>query len=295
MKNSKGLHPRNRHKGEYDFEAMQEAYPPLARFVGPNKLGDISINFFDAEGVRALNYSLLALYYDIKGWDFSASSLTPPIPGRADYIHCLADIIGSQRDESVRCLDIGVGASSIYPIIGNCEYGWQMVGSDISADSVASSRAIVERNPRLKGHIEIRHQQNSDSIFEGVIAPDEHFTATLCNPPFHASAQEAARGSQRKLNNLRGRASKPKKSPTLNFAGDHNELWCEGGEKRFIERMIEQSADFRNCVDYFTTLVSSEDNLPYLYAALKRAKVTNYRTVEMSQGNKKSRILVWRF
>ncbi len=289
------LHPRNRHKGEYDFGAMQEAYPPLAKFVGPNKFGSASINFFDPNAVRALNHSLLALYYNIENWDFPTSALTPPLPGRADYIHSLADIIGSDFDPNVRCLDIGVGASCIYPIIGHCEYGWQMVGSDISEASVESSRSIVEHNPCLRGNIEIRHQQNIGSIFEGIIAPDEHFRATLCNPPFHASAQDAERGTRRKLSNLRGKGKTKERTPQLNFAGQENELWCEGGERGFIERMILESRDFCKNVDYFSTLVSAEDNLPHLYAALKRARVASYQTVDMAQGNKRSRILVWRY
>ncbi len=289
------LHPRNRHSGEYNLDAMMEAYPPLREYVAPNKFGNISINFFDAKAVRALNRALLALYYNIKEWDFPSSSLTPPIPGRADYIHHLADVIGAVRDEGVRCLDIGVGANCIYPIIGQCEYGWQMVGSDISAESVASSRAIVAKNPQLEGHIEIRHQQSSDSIFEGIIATGEHFRATLCNPPFHTSAESAAKGSLRKVRNLRGDKNKPKKQAELNFAGSANELWCPGGERGFITKMIHESHDFRHNVDYFSTLVSSEDNLPALYAALRNVGTRQSHTIDMAQGNKKSRILVWRY
>ncbi|MFW1637195.1 RlmF-related methyltransferase, partial [Acinetobacter oleivorans] len=48
-------------------------------------------------------------------------------------------------------------------------------------------------------------------------------------------------------------------------------------------------------VKWFTTLVSKKENVRILEGILKREKVRDYRIVNMQQGNKISRLLVWRF
>jgi len=53
------LHPRNKHQGLYDFDALQKAYPKLKPFVMLNKGGIESIDFSDAKAVKALNKALL--------------------------------------------------------------------------------------------------------------------------------------------------------------------------------------------------------------------------------------------
>ncbi len=286
------LHPRNPHKGRYDLDRLIEAYPALREFVAPNKYGDMSINFFDSAAVKALNRAILALYYKIEYWDIPPHALTPPIPSRADYIHYLADLIGNSNQGTTRCLDIGVGANMIYPIIGCSHYGWHFVGSDISQESLSNAQQIIDRNDSLKGCIELKHQPSLSSIFEGVIAPGDYFDATLCNPPFHDSPQSAAKGTMRKLRNLKGEKSR---KIDLNFGGQSNELWCNGGEKAFICRMIRESLKFKEQVGWFTTLVSKEDNLPTLRRELQEVSAKRVRVIDMSQGNKKSRVLAWSY
>lgn len=289
-KSEEALHPRNRHRGRYDLERLIEAHPDLERFVAENKFGDRSINFFDPKAVKSLNYALLRLYYGVQYWDIPPSALTPPIPGRADYIHYLADLIGVK--DGVRCLDIGVGANCIYPIIGSHEYGWSFVGSDIDPLSIENAREIVERNTTLRGRVELRLQMHKESIFEGVIEQGDYFDVTICNPPFHDSPESAQRGTLRKLRNLKG--GKNAKN-ILNFSGSANELWCDGGELRFITTMIRESANHKKSCGWFTTLVSNEDNLRPLRRELNRLCVREVRTIDMHQGNKRSRILAWRY
>lgn len=286
------LHPLNPHRGRYDFDLLIAASPSLRDFVAPNKFGDLSVDFFDPLAVKALNRALLAYHYGIEYWDIPSSALTPAIPGRADYIHYLSDLIGVSDSSRVRCLDIGVGANCIYPIIGCRSYGWDFVGSDIDLRSLENCQRIIDSNPLLRGHIELRHQPYQDSIFGGIIGEGDYFDATICNPPFHDSAQSARRGSLRKLRNLKGERTT---RATLNFGGRSNELWCSGGEGAFIGRMIEQSVEFRDRCGWFTTLVSSGDNIRSLCVALEGVGVRCTRVIEMSQGNKQSRILAWRF
>ncbi|MCV5737882.1 RlmF-related methyltransferase, partial [Escherichia coli] len=80
--------------------------------------------------------ALLTAYYDIDFWDIPEHYLCPPIPGRADYIHRVAELLdgevkGKYRHQNVRALDVGVGANCIYPIVGVTQYGWHYTGSDV--------------------------------------------------------------------------------------------------------------------------------------------------------------------
>lgn len=297
-KEKSGLHPRNRHRERYDFKALIKTCPALTPFVRINEYQDESIDFSNAEAVLMLNKALLKQYYGIEHWSIPPGYLCPPIPGRADYIHHLAELLGScnngtiPKGANIKCLDIGVGANCIYPIIGHQEYGWSFVGSDVEAVAIKSATRIVEANSILKGAIELRFQKNSKNVFRHIIRENDHFDLTLCNPPFHTSYAEAQAGTLRKLSNLN---RKKITKATLNFGGKNNELWCEGGEEKFVQIMIDESKEFSTSCFWFTTLVSKSAHLKRIYAALKFAKAVEVRTIPMSQGNKVSRFVAWTF
>ncbi|MCO4293902.1 23S rRNA (adenine(1618)-N(6))-methyltransferase RlmF [Solitalea sp. MAHUQ-68] len=292
------LHPRNKHRGRYNFRELINACPELSAFVSENQFGIESVDFANAGAVKMLNKALLKQFYKIDFWDIPAGYLCPPIPGRADYIHYLADLLAEANNgvvpqgETVKVLDIGTGANCIYPIIGTTEYRWNFVGSDIDLRSIQSAEKIIKANLYLQSKIELRLQKYSNQIFKGLIKSEDRFHLTLCNPPFHSSAAEATSGTNRKLSNL---GKKQSHKPALNFGGQHNELWCEGGEFEFIRRMIDESAQLTKQCLWFTTLVSKSANLNGIYVLLKRAQIQEFKTVEMSQGNKVSRFVAWTF
>lgn len=294
----KGLHPRNPHNKRYDFPKLIKSLPKLADYVFKNKYDELSIDFADAKAVMALNKALLAHFYNIKKWSIPDGYLCPPIPGRADYLHYMADILSEfhggkvPMGSNIKGLDIGIGANCIYPIVGNSVYGWSFVGSDIEKESIESSQKIIEDNDSLRGNIECRLQTNYDSIFTGIIKEDDRFDFTLCNPPFHKSQEEAQAGSKRKVQNL---TKQVVNKASLNFGGKSNELWCKGGEVAFVKAMIKQSKKYaKNCF-WFSTIVSKKDNLPFIYDAIDYVKPTEYDTIEMQHGQKISRIVIWTF
>jgi 23S rRNA (adenine1618-N6)-methyltransferase len=284
-----GLHPRNRFRTRYDFPQLIVGSPALAAFVKPNAHGDDSIDYADPRAVKALNQALLKHTYGLPHWDIPPGYLCPPIPGRSDYIHHLADLISQRRGPEVRVLDIGTGANCIYPLIGASEYGWRFAGAEMDAVALRWAKKLVAANPSVAGLIECRLQKSAKNCFQGIIQPEEHFDLTMCNPPFHASAAEAAAGTQRKLRNLGG------KKAVLNFGGKAGELWCEGGELAFIRRMIEESVGFAQRSGWFTTLVSKSEHLPRLEKILRQVKAAEMKIIDMAQGQKKSRILAWTF
>lgn len=293
-----GLHPRNKHKVPYDLKALTQKCPELAEFIYLNKYGNQSIDFANPAAVKALNRSLLYSFYHVTFWDIPDGYLCPPVPGRADYLHYAADLLASTNNgnipkgKRVKVLDVGIGANCIYPIIGISEYGWRFVGSEVDDLAIRSARNLIEINPPLKNNVEIRKQQGRNHIFKNIIHQNEHFDLTICNPPFHASAVEAFAGSQRKSQNL-SRSAVAK--PVLNFGGQASELWTNGGEAAFIDRMIEESKMFAQQCKWFTTLVSKSENLPGIYAKLKRVGAVDVRVSEMATGNKVSRIVGWTY
>jgi len=291
------LHPRNRHQGRYDFAQLVAASPELAAFVRSNEHQDQGIDFADPAAVKALNRALLKQYYGVGLWDIPAGYLCPPIPGRADYLHYLADLLADSnggevpRGKGVRVLDVGVGANCIYPIIGHREYGWRFVGSDIDPVAIRVAKQIVAANPGLTGAIDCRLQSNPADIFRGVLKPGELFDLTLCNPPFHASAAEAAGANTRKRQQL---GTDPTR-PALNFGGQAGELWCTGGEEGFVRRMVAESARIPGSCFWFTALLSKKDSLYGVEKELKKAGAYAVRVVPMAQGHKASRFVAWTF
>lgn len=292
------LHPRNQHLDRYDLDKLIESCPELANFIIENRHGDPTIDFFQPEAVKLLNKALLLEYYDLEYWDIPEGYLCPPIPGRADYIHHISDLIRTQnfgnilKGSKIKCLDIGTGANCVYPIIGSFEYGWSFVGTDIDEKAIDSANKIISSNPRLVDHVECRLQKNPKNTLTDIIQKDERFDIVICNPPFHASQEEAEAGTLRKLSNLKKEKVTKK---TLNFGGNANELWTEGGEKQFILDFIRESKKFQKSCYCFSTLVSKEANLKYFYELLDSLNVTMDDTIPMGQGNKTSRILTWTF
>jgi len=292
MKQASLLHPRNIHAGRYNLFKLSKAHKPLVGHIQRSPTGDKTINFGNPKAVLALNTALLKVYYGIDYYDIPEGFLCPPIPGRADYIHYLADLLATDGShEGARIIDIGTGANIIYPILGNHLYKWRFKASELNTTAFESANKIVERNKLVD--IEVVKQASSNAIFDGVINEGEMFDAVMCNPPFHTSAEEAAAGSNRKVRQL-GKHKKVKAVPKLNFSGQANELWCDGGEVGFIKRMIKESVRYKNQVRWFTSLVSKSDSLNPLKKSLKVIEAKEVRIIKMAQGSKESRFIAWR-
>ena len=296
------LHPRNLDRFGYNFEQLINDSPELQKFVAVNEHDIQTIDFSNPDAVKALNKALLIHHYDIQDWDIPANYLCPPIPGRADYIHYIADLLATTNNgvipegEMVQGLDIGVGANCIYPIIGNSAYGWSFVGTDIDENAIQNCKKIIASNPKLMDTISLQLQTESRFIFKNIITAEDKFAFTICNPPFHSSQDEATKSSLRKVNNLEAKDFTNKTTkPVLNFGGHNAELWCEGGELGFITQMAYESAKYPMQCLWFTTLVSKKDNLSSIYKTLNKVSASDIKTIDMAQGQKTSRIVAWTF
>ena len=259
--------------------------------IKKNPRGEDTIDFSDNEAVILLNKALLKTFYNIDNWDIPKSFLVPPIPGRADYIHYIAELL--EKKDNVKVLDIGTGANCIYPIIGSQSYGWNFLASDIDSKSIENAQKIIDANKNLKDKIILKLQKNRDNIFEGIIDKTDRFDLTMCNPPFHSSLEAAIKANERKVSNLNKGNKEIKKG--FNFGGQKAELWCNGGELLFLKKMAKESVKFSSQVNWFTSLVSDKDNIKPLGKLLEKLGAKEVKVLEMSQGQKISRVLAWKF
>ena len=328
------LHRKNKHHGRYDFDILIKGTPELDKYVVTNIYDDRTIDFFDPAAVKMLNKALLKHFYGIAFWDIPENYLCPPIPGRADYIHNIADLLEEDKHSGnqskgnfgfeererkdnlsrtdlvtknrITCLDIGVGANCIYPIIGCVEYGWNFIGSDVDPVAIESAKKIVQKNPQLKCKIELRLQKDSTHFFRGILGEDEQIDITICNPPFHSSPEEAREAAQKKLRNLMQNKAEqsqsiivtrglPNSGPLLNFGGQNSELWYPGGEEQFVREMAKESRSFAGQCRWFSSLVAKKESLKGINSMLKKVGAAEVKTIPMGQGNKISRIVAWRF
>jgi len=299
-KNTKSkLHPRNRNNKEYDLESLVSAHPPLQKFLLKTKHGKQSIIFSDPEAVKALNTAILTHQYSIKDWSIPLGYLCPPVPGRADYIHTIADIMASFNDahipkgNRIQVFDLGVGANCIYPLIGYTEYRWSFIGSDLDSKALKNAQKILDKNPDLKPYIQLIHQKNEEYFFKNIIKDNEYFDVMVCNPPFFKSIDEANAATTRKVTNL-NKVGK-QKDTSKNFGGLNHELCYEGGERAFISNMIKESKTYATQFFLFSTLVSRRDNLKSIEQELDKHNPSYKSITPMSQGNKVSRILSWSY
>ncbi len=283
------MHKRNLHKKQYNFNKLTKVNTELEHFVFTNELNNRqTIDFSNPDAVKALNSALLKAHYNIKHWEFPDENLCPPIPSRVDYLHYLSDLIGDTSNSKTTILDIGTGATCIYPLLGTQVYNWNFVGTEIDQSSIKIAQTILDKN-NLSDNIKLRFQEDKNNILNGIIKPNDKFTASICNPPFFKSLEEAQNANKRKQENL------GLESTQRNFSGNNNEIWYKGGEKAFLHNYLYQSSLFKDNCEWFTSLVSKKENVKSMSASLKKLNAKEIKTINMATGNKVTRIVCWRF
>jgi 23S rRNA (adenine1618-N6)-methyltransferase len=275
------MHPKNIFNEGYDFIALSEEATELKPLLIKNEYDRWTIDFSRKENVRLFNQVLIKKYMGIDYWEFPEANLCPTIPGRADYLYYLKDELGLGEK---RILDIGTGATLVYPLLGNALFNWKFVGSEISTKSIENVTKILSRNNIAKSDIEIRQQKVKRNFFKNIVHENEIFDACICNPPFFESERQAQSWNWKKWQN-----DKTKSVGTL------SELVVKGGEKQFITTMIKESMQFKDQIKLFTSLVSKQSSIPIIQKACAEHNIASLKFIEMKTGRKDSRIAVWKF
>ncbi len=285
------MHKNSIHNNKYDFDLLVQNYEALKPHVFVNDFQTQTIDFSNPEAVKALNTALLITHYNVKYWAFPDENLCPPIPSRADYMHHLSDLLRrSHLETDITILDVGVGASCIYPLLGNALFNWKFVGSDIDEKSLQIAKKIVDKN-FLANVIELRLQNDSQNILKGIIKPSDKFAASVCNPPFFKSQADALDATKTKLKGLGMQTDKV----VRNFSGTPKELCYTGGEKAFLHNYLYESSHYKQQCFWFTSLVSNVSLVRSMEASLKKLGATEFQVLDMIQGNKVSRVVAWSF
>ena len=282
------MHPDNPFNKNYNFNQLVHAYPKLESFIVPGKFARKSIDFSNPEAVEALNTALLAWQFEVN-WTLKPGHLCPAIPGRFDYLLYVHDLLQEPADRRVELLDVGCGATLIYPLLATAAFNWKATASDVDKEALSYAKGLVRMNKNMLG-TRLRRQPFKRHIFEHIIEKDDYFDAVVCNPPFYKTKSEAERSNARKNKNLHGESADHR-----NFGGSANELWYKGGEEAFLKTMALESATFKDQVGWFTTLVSKKEHVKVLKRFINKGAPSEIRVVEMDHGNKQTRFVAWTF
>lgn len=282
------MHPENPFSKNYNFNQLVRAYPALEDYIVPGKFGRKSINFAYPEAVESLNRALLKWHFDLN-WQLKEGNLCPAVPGRFDYLLQVRDLLPRIKDRRVQMLDIGTGASLIYPLLATAAFNWDCTATDVDKESLSFAKGLIRLNKSMRTTT-LRRQEFKSQVLKGVVGKGDYFDIVVCNPPFYKTKSDAIRQNIRKNKNLHDRERVDE-----NFGGFANELWYKGGEEAFIKTMITESALFSQQVLWFTSLVSNKEHIKVLKRYARKAGASEIKVLEMEHGNKQSRCIAWRF
>ncbi|KAG5884627.1 hypothetical protein JTB14_023821 [Gonioctena quinquepunctata] len=281
---NKYMHPRNIYKSPPDFKQLALDYPEFRGFVKQDISGKVSVDFKDLKSLRALSCTLLKKDFGLKV-SIPLNKLIPTIPLRLNYILWLEDLLSlTGKAENIIGIDIGTGASCIYPLLAAKKNKWSMVATEVDGDSISCARQNIEANA-LQNLIKIVKVEK-DTLLHGVES-DEQYDFCMCNPPFFASTQELHPG----FNSRSLCRPKPKNS----FCASVNEVVVKGGEMDFISKLINESKELGKRVQIYTTMMGHKRTLPQLKKLLREAQVTSFKDTEFCQGNTTRWGLAWTY
>lgn len=282
------MHSENPFDKNYNFNQLVHAHPKLEQYIVPGKFARKSIDFSNPAAVEALNTALIKWKFGLR-WTLKPGHLCPAVPGRFDYLLHARDLFKAPTDRRVEMLDIGTGATLIYPLLATAAFNWNCTASDVDKEALSYAKGLIRMNKSMQG-TRLRRQPFKSNILEHVIAEDDYFDVVVCNPPFYKTKAEAERSNARKNKNLHGSSSEHR-----NFGGSSNELWYKGGEEAFLKAMALESAKFKEQVHWFTSLVSKKEHIKTLKRFINKGEPKEVRVVEMDHGHKQTRFVAWTF
>ncbi|KAH6660961.1 hypothetical protein BKA67DRAFT_598940 [Truncatella angustata] len=282
-------HYRHLYTNEVDFVVLAENDEKFRACLKDGR----HLDFTDPLSVMQLTKSLLKVDFDLH-IELPQDRLCPPVQNRHNYLLWIKELLDSsastysdtyEPDRKVVGLDIGTGASSIYPLLGCAQRpAWSFIATDIDTKSLSYARNNVEVN-RLSSRIRIVQRSVDGSIVPLDDLEIESIDFTMTNPPFYASEAE--------LTQLAKLKSKP---PNSACTGAPNEMVCDGGEVGFFKRIFSESLILRKRVQWYTTMLGKQSSLQAVVQVFQEHEIENYAMTELIQGSKTRRWAVgWSF
>lgn len=274
------MHPRNIYKQPPDFKQLAIEYPEFRKHVIQDITGKVTIDFKNVEALKSLTCTLLKKDFDIN-LDIPSDKLIPTVPLRLNYILWIEDLLDLTGSNDIKGIDIGTGASCIYPLIAAKKNKWCMLATEIDIESIKYARKNVSNN-NLENLITII--EGDQETFLKQITGDYDFC--MCNPPFFASTQELHPF-------FKSRANRP--HPKNAFCASVPEVVSKGGEIEYITKLINESKELKNRIKIYTTMIGHKSSLPPLKKLLREIGVVSFKQTEFCQGHTTRWGLAWTF
>mmetsp|Transcript_2069 Transcript_2069/g.8157 ORF Transcript_2069/g.8157 Transcript_2069/m.8157 type:complete len:393 (-) Transcript_2069:1443-2621(-) len=229
-----GCHRRNPYYEKVpDFGELASRHPELRKHMQFSESGFAHLNLRSVDAQIQLAKTLLKEDFHLE-WDLPEGHLCPAIPSRIDYLLWAEDIYkASMPTEVSNCVvDVGTGASCIYPLLG-CrvlDQSYRFIAIDNDCQALTSASENVSRNS-LQARILVR-----EGSLLAPLGKEERVSFTVCNPPFYADPAD------------------PGMNPLRTSSGGLPQMVTSGGELEFLKSLAKESALFPN-VAWFTSLV----------------------------------------
>ncbi|MEQ2314052.1 Methyltransferase-like protein 16, partial [Ameca splendens] len=147
------------------------------------------VNFKEPEAVRALTCTLLKEDFGLT-IEIPLERLIPTVPLRLNYIHWVEDLIDGQKQPR-RGIDIGTGASCIYPLLGATMNGWYFLATEVDDICFDYAKKNVEQN-HLSDLVKVVKVPQKTLLMDALKEETEIiYDFCMCNPPFFANQLEA--------------------------------------------------------------------------------------------------------
>lgn len=211
------------------------------------------------------------------------------VPNRHNYILWLKSLLDSssysEPGGKLIGLDIGTGASCIYPLLGCAQRPWSFIATDVDPENLKYATQNVALN-HFQDRIKV-HPRSSST--DPMIPLDElelkRIDFTMTNPPFYESEAGMLKS-----------ASKKDRPPHSACTGASVEMVCEGGEVAFVSRILEESLSLKDRVQWYSAMFGLVTSLEIMVDKLRELAIDNYAVTEFIQGNKTRRwALAWSF
>ena len=302
------MHPRNPYRVPPDFVALSNACPALAPYLRHNQQNQqIQLDWSDTKALIELCRALLFCDFGVR-WTLPEQNLCPTVPSRLNYLLWIEDLLAlsaMSTSGQVTGVDIGTGASCIYPLLGVAHFGWKFIATELDPDSVVAARHNVSLN-RWQDKIEVRQvttsverrsaesclpsrlptsqttqDKHASPILCGVLQCGDDIQFCMCNPPFFDF-------DEMPLPNAATR-------PHARCAATQAEQFTPGGEVGFISQLVAESTQLREKVLWYTSLVGRKASLRPILRSLRAASVAHIRTTEIAQGQTWRWAIAWSF
>ncbi|KAL2133525.1 hypothetical protein VTI74DRAFT_2211 [Chaetomium olivicolor] len=270
-------------KSGLDFRQLAKKDAQFAAVLRDNG----QLDFSDPAATMQLTKTLLDVHFGLK-LELPDDRLCPPVPNRHNYVLWLKDLMDTtsyeQPGRKLCGLDVGTGASCIYPLLGTAQRPWCFVATDIDPKNLRYAKLNIELN-ELQARIQLLERAPADPLVPfdkpGILAID----FVMMNPPFYASEDDMLSSAAKK--------SRPPLSPCT---GAPVEMVCEGGEVAHVGRLLQESLVLREKVQWYTSMLGKLSSLDVLVEQLREHGIDNYAVTEFVQGNKTRRwALGWSF